>query len=106
MAGKLGANLLTHLLGQSIEEVAEKVAIYRKARREAGHRGRGRVALMLHTFVGDSLEAVKATVRQPMIEAARCQTTLTEAAVIEHWCSAETLRQVAAFADKAIKRRD
>jgi natural product biosynthesis luciferase-like monooxygenase protein/amino acid adenylation domain-containing protein len=68
MAGKLGANLLTHLLGQSIGEVAEKVAVYRKAWQQAGHRGRGRVALMLHTFVGESVETVKATVRQPLIE--------------------------------------
>jgi len=50
--------------------------------------------------------ATKLSVRQPMIEAARRQTALTEAAVIEHWCSAETLRQVAAFAEKAIKHRD
>jgi len=50
--------------------------------------------------------ATKLAVRQPMIEAARRQTALTEAAVMEHWCSAETLRQVAAFADRAIKHRD
>jgi natural product biosynthesis luciferase-like monooxygenase protein len=76
MAGKLGANVLTHLLGQSIEEVAAKVALYRKARREAGHRGHGRVALMLHTFVGDSLQTVKATVRQPLIEYLRSSADL------------------------------
>ena len=49
--------------------------------------------------------ATKLAVRQPMIEAARRQTALTEAAVIEHWCSAETLQQVAAFAEMAIKHR-
>ena len=46
-AGKLGANLLTHLLGQTVEEVAEKVRAYRKAWTEAGHPGRGTVTLML-----------------------------------------------------------
>ena len=50
--------------------------------------------------------ATKLAVRQPMIEAARRQTALTEAAIIEHWCSAETLREVAAFAEMAIKHRD
>jgi len=43
MAGKLGTNLLTHLLGQSIEEVNKKVALYRQAWKEAGHTGRGHV---------------------------------------------------------------
>lgn len=68
MAGRLGMSVLTHLLGQSIEEVKQKVALYRQAWEEAGHPGRGHVTLMLHTFVGDSLESVKATVRGPLIE--------------------------------------
>jgi natural product biosynthesis luciferase-like monooxygenase protein len=68
LAGKLGTNLLTHLLGQSIEEVNRKIGLYRQAWRDAGHPGRGHVTLMLHTFVGKSLESVKATVRQPLIE--------------------------------------
>lgn len=67
MAGSMGANLLTHLLGQSIEEVAEKVVLYRKARAAAGHDpDTGIVTLMLHTFVGDSDEEVREAVRQPM----------------------------------------
>jgi len=68
IAGRLGINLLTHLLGQSLEEVSKKVALYRQAWKEAGHPGRGHVTMMLHTFVGDSLESVKATVRGPLIE--------------------------------------
>ena len=68
MAGKLGASVLTHLLGQSMEEVSQKVALYRQAWKEAGHSGRGHVTLMLHTFVSENLESVKATVRGPLIE--------------------------------------
>jgi natural product biosynthesis luciferase-like monooxygenase protein len=68
MAGKFGMNLLTHLLGQSIEEVSKKIELYRSAWTEAGHAGRGHVTLMLHTFVGDDLESVKAVVREPLIE--------------------------------------
>jgi natural product biosynthesis luciferase-like monooxygenase protein len=68
MAGTLGMSLLTHLLGQNLEEVNKKVAIYRKAWKEAGHPGRGHVTLMLHTFVGESMESVRATVRAPLIE--------------------------------------
>ena len=47
MAGNVGANVLTHLLGQSLDEVAKKVAIYRKAWSAAAHPGRGKVTLML-----------------------------------------------------------
>ncbi|MGA9525705.1 MAG: MupA/Atu3671 family FMN-dependent luciferase-like monooxygenase, partial [Myxococcaceae bacterium] len=65
-AGASGANLLTHLLGQSVEELKEKVAAYRKAWKDAGHSGEGHVTLMLHTFVGDDEASVKETVREPM----------------------------------------
>ena len=66
-AGELGANVLTHLLGQAVDEVGEKIAIYREARAAAGHDpATGRVTLMLHTFVGDDDDAVRELVRQPM----------------------------------------
>jgi natural product biosynthesis luciferase-like monooxygenase protein len=67
-AGRIGANVLTHLLGQSVEELAEKIAAYRKAYKDAGHTGEGFVSLMLHTFVGPDMEAVRATVKRPLIE--------------------------------------
>jgi natural product biosynthesis luciferase-like monooxygenase protein len=51
-AGKLGANVLTHLLGQSLEELEVKVSAYRAARAAAGHdAAAGRVSLMVHAFV-------------------------------------------------------
>jgi natural product biosynthesis luciferase-like monooxygenase protein len=66
LAGEIGANLLTHLLGQSIEQLAEKIAIYRRAWREHGHGpGTGHVTLMLHTFVGSSDDEVREKVRVP-----------------------------------------
>jgi enoyl-CoA hydratase len=49
--------------------------------------------------------ATKLAVRRPLIEAARRQAALTDAAVLEQWCAPETLRQVAAFAEQTIKRR-
>ncbi len=66
-AGRIGANVLTHLLGQSVEELAEKIAAYRKAYKEAGHAGEGFVSLMLHSFVGPDMDSVRATVKQPLI---------------------------------------
>ena len=65
-AGTLGYRVLTHLLGQSLADVASKIAIYRTAWRAAGHPGQGHVTLMLHTFVGDDEETVRETVREPM----------------------------------------
>lgn len=65
-AGACGANLLSHLLGQSAEELKGKIEIYRQARKDAGHEGRGRVTLMLHTFIGPDEAEVKDTVREPM----------------------------------------
>ncbi len=65
-AGAVGGHVLTHLLGQTLDEVAAKIQTYRAARREAGHDGPGRVTLMLHTFVGDSDDEVREIVRGPM----------------------------------------
>ncbi|HEY0601403.1 MAG TPA: amino acid adenylation domain-containing protein [Herpetosiphonaceae bacterium] len=64
-AGALGIGVLTHLLGQSTEQLAEKIALYREAWREAGHAGDGHVTLMLHTFVGKDMQAVREIVREP-----------------------------------------
>lgn len=69
LAGEMGANVLTNLLGQTVEEVAEKIAIYRKAWREHGHGpGEGHVSLMLHTFVERDMQTVREKVRGPFTE--------------------------------------
>jgi natural product biosynthesis luciferase-like monooxygenase protein len=65
-AGAIGANILTHLLGQSLDSLSRNIATYRDARRAAGHQGRGQVTLMLHTFIGDDRDAVRELVREPM----------------------------------------
>lgn len=66
-AGRIGANVLTHLLGQSIEQLAPKIDAYRRARAEAGFDpDTGVVTLMLHTYVGDDDDAVRAVVREPL----------------------------------------
>ena len=65
-AARLGCGVLTHLLGQTFEEVAGKIAAYRAAWRDAGHAGQGHVVLMLHTFVGQDEDHVKEVARGPM----------------------------------------
>ena len=66
-AAKLGANVLTHLLGQSIAEVGEKIALYRETLRELGRNPSDyTVTLMLHTLIGDDREQVRDVAREPM----------------------------------------
>jgi natural product biosynthesis luciferase-like monooxygenase protein len=75
-AGRIGANILTHLLGQGIDGLAEKLQIYRQARRAAGHPDTGRVTLMLHTFVAQDEEFVRAQVSGPFKAYLRTATDL------------------------------
>lgn len=65
-AAQIGANVLTHLLGQSVETVAKNIALYRQTWKEAGRPGEGHITLMLHTLVGDDDAAVKEAARGPM----------------------------------------
>lgn len=66
-AGAMGLNILTHLLGQSLEALADKIAVYRRAWRDAGHAGQGNITLMLHTYVGEDDADVRRKVKAPMI---------------------------------------
>jgi natural product biosynthesis luciferase-like monooxygenase protein len=66
-AGRLGAHVLTHLLGQSIAEVGEKIKIYRAALAEAGHEPAAfKVTLMLHSFLAEDRETARNIAREPM----------------------------------------
>jgi natural product biosynthesis luciferase-like monooxygenase protein len=66
-AGTLGAHVLTHLLGQSIEEVAGKIGIYHDALRAAGHDpAEHKVTLMLHTYIAATRDEAREVAREPM----------------------------------------
>ncbi len=68
-AGAIGANLLTHLIGQTIDTLADKIARYRAARAAHGFDpAEGRVAVMLHTFIGTDLDEVMQLVKAPFCE--------------------------------------
>lgn len=78
MAGALGANVLTHLLGQDVGRLSSKIAAYRESREEHGHNSRGIVSLMLHTYLGPDVESVKAEVRGPLREYLRSAVALEQ----------------------------
>lgn len=82
-AGALGANLLCHLLGQTAEQLREKIARYRAAREEGGFDpAAGKVTLMLHTFLGINREMVRARVRNPFREYLRSAVSLEQMAAL------------------------
>ena len=76
-AGKLGANLLTHLLGQTIDDLAEKISLYYKALTAHGHdRRQKKVTLMLHTFVWNNQSEAIEICRKPFGEYLRSHVSL------------------------------
>lgn len=76
-AGSIGANVLTHMLGQSVRDLAEQIAAYRAARAAAGlDPASGRVTVMVHTFLGESTDAVREVVRRPMKDYLRSSASL------------------------------
>ena len=76
-AGAIGANVLTHLLGQDIVSVAEKIAAYRESREKHGHDpSTGIVSLMLHTYLNSDMARVRAEVRTPFREYLRSAVSL------------------------------
>jgi len=63
----LGANLLTALLNLSVQDVEYHISLYRQALADHGQPpDSGKVTLMLHTFVGPSIDYVRAKVQAPL----------------------------------------
>ena len=79
IAGEKGMNLLTHLLGQDIDELARKIKLYREGRERSGYTAEsGKVALMLHTYIGDDIGETFKVVEAPFIEYLRSATSLSK----------------------------
>ena len=64
-AGEGGFNVLTNLLGQTIEDLTSKIAAYRQGRKDKGFEGQGNVSVMVHTFIGKDVDEVREIVREP-----------------------------------------
>ncbi|SCL14596.1 natural product biosynthesis luciferase-like monooxygenase domain-containing protein [Micromonospora nigra] len=66
-AGALDLHVLTAMLEQTVDDIAEKVTLYQKARAEAGHVSDDRqVTCMLHTHLAERAEDVVPRVREPL----------------------------------------
>ena len=82
-AGELGTGLLTHLLGQELQDLAHKIAVYREAfdTHHPDRRGRAHVVLMVHALVGEDREVVREVVREPFCAYLRSSISLIARAV-------------------------
>lgn len=66
-AGEMGANVLAGLIGNTVEDIETCIILYRQSLTAHGHDPQtGRVTVMMHTFLGDDLKAVKEQVRGPL----------------------------------------
>jgi natural product biosynthesis luciferase-like monooxygenase protein len=78
-AGKLGANILTHLLWQDPSELIGKIQAYRESLAVNGFDpASGKVTVMVHTFLGNNLEEVKQLVKEPLKKYIRSSAFLIE----------------------------
>lgn len=78
-----------------VDELVAPERLLERALEVAGEMG----AVPPATFAGTKL-----AVRRPMIEAAERQAA-ADGAIVDYWCSPQTLAQIAAFAERNIKRR-
>jgi iturin family lipopeptide synthetase A len=80
-AGRLDLGVLTNLMNQSIEQLADNIRRYRNARREAGlDPAAGRVTVLLHTYLGDDHTAARAEAMEPMVRYLRSSLFMRSAA--------------------------
>jgi natural product biosynthesis luciferase-like monooxygenase protein len=80
-AGACEANVLTHMITQDIYALKDKISAYRRARVASGLDPlQGVVSLMLHTFLGETVEAVKEIVYHPFREYLRSAIDLEQLA--------------------------
>jgi iturin family lipopeptide synthetase A len=63
-AGELGAGILTNLMAQDVDCLAENLRIYRQAL-AAHHHDHGHVTLLMHTFVGNDLNSTIQMAKAP-----------------------------------------
>lgn len=80
-AAAIGANVLTHLLGQDLGTLAQKIEVYRSARARVGlDPEAGEVTVMLHTFMGEDSAQVRQRARSPFREYLRSAVSLEQLA--------------------------
>ncbi|AZZ55048.1 MupA/Atu3671 family FMN-dependent luciferase-like monooxygenase [Rathayibacter iranicus] len=77
-AGRSGAGVLTNLVRQDIDQLADNIALYRSARCDAGlDPAAGRITVLVHTLLGQDSSEIRAAARGPLTEYLRSALDLT-----------------------------
>ncbi|MCW8091974.1 MupA/Atu3671 family FMN-dependent luciferase-like monooxygenase [Alteromonas sp. ASW11-130] len=65
-AGQVGANILTHMLGQTMNQLKDNIAIYHAELEKHGHAiGDKEITLMLHTYLDVTTDMALSTTAEP-----------------------------------------
>ncbi|TPG68246.1 LLM class flavin-dependent oxidoreductase [Brevibacillus laterosporus] len=76
-AGNMGANILTHFLGQDIHNLAKNIRLYHETLLDNGYDPKHfKVSIMLHTFIDDDIEYVQDKVKKPFCDYLRSSVSL------------------------------
>ncbi len=68
-AGELGVGVLTNLMGQTVDELADNIALYRETLAAHGHDPEaGTVSVLLHTYVRDDAAQAVQEARRPLCD--------------------------------------
>jgi natural product biosynthesis luciferase-like monooxygenase protein len=63
-AGEIGANVLTNFNYKRSQDLSDRIELYRTSLKMSGHdQAKGKVTLMMHTFLAESMEKVEEKVR-------------------------------------------
>lgn len=65
-AGEIGAGVLTNLMGQTIDDLAKNIQLYRQTLSKNGYDPNStKVTVLLHTFLGQDVNTAREIARQP-----------------------------------------
>ena len=68
LAGEYGTHVLTGLVNQTFDDLAENIRRYRETLKAHGYDPRAKnVTVMLHTFVGEETNQIRSQVRAPLL---------------------------------------
>ncbi|CAM5284486.1 MupA/Atu3671 family FMN-dependent luciferase-like monooxygenase [Streptomyces abikoensis] len=77
LAARHDLGIVTNLMTQSVEQLAENIALYRRTREEHGlDPAAGRVAVLLHTYLADRHETARAEAYAPLSRYMRASLSL------------------------------
>jgi natural product biosynthesis luciferase-like monooxygenase protein len=82
-AGAIGANILTHLIGQDVQSLSAKIRLYRESRERNNYSPHdGKVSLMLHTYLAPDTDYARDKVKTPFREYLRSAINLEKIAAL------------------------